>query len=138
MRAFPKTENETKTVKAKIKKLLDQHGWFHWSPPANGYGSGGISDIHAVWNGVFMVIEAKYGTNKPTATQVNFLKSIMACEHYAFVVTDKNIQWLEFFLEDMEFSVRCVQQGEQVPTHTEARMLDALKEMTALIPETVQ
>ena len=59
-----------KDVKTRIKKLLDDHDWFWFMPPANGFGRTGISDIIAVKRGVFLAIEAKFGKNPPTAMQI--------------------------------------------------------------------
>lgn len=133
--AFPKTKTEG-NVKRGIKRILASAGWFYWMPPANGFGASGISDIHAVWNSVFMVIEAKEGKNKPTPLQVGFLNSIRAEGHFAFVVNDANVGALKVFVDDLAFSTRCVQRGEKVPDETGARMLNCISALTELIPTT--
>ena len=135
-KAFPKTDNEQKSVKKEIKKILEGHDWFHWSPPANGFGASGISDIHAVWNGLFMVIEAKYGKGKPTPLQVGFLNTIQASGHFAFLVNETNLHWLDEFLTNLDFSTKEVQLNRQVPAEIGARMLDAIAALTELIPGT--
>ena len=93
-----KITNE-KGVKAEVKKLFDKHGWFWFMPPANGYGKGGISDFLAIKSGVFLAVETKFGTNKPSALQVGFLESIRSEMGYGFVVNEKNLPWLDRFLE---------------------------------------
>lgn len=90
-----------KDVKREVKKLLDAHLWFWWMPPANGYGKAGISDFNAVKQGVFMVVETKFGSNKPTALQIGFCNSVAAEKGIALVVNEKNLNqlasWLELF-----------------------------------------
>ena len=55
-----------KDVKAEVKKLLNAHDWFWWMPPANGFGKAGISDFNALKKGVFLAVETKFGSKKPT------------------------------------------------------------------------
>lgn len=88
-----------KDVKRAIKKLLDKHGWFWWMPPANGYGTTGVSDFNALKNGVFLAVEAKFGTNKPSPRQKAYAESIAAQQGFAFCVNDKNLEWLDRWLE---------------------------------------
>ena len=135
--AFPKTKNEQNTVKPAIIRLLDKHDWFHWAVPNNGMGQSGISDRHAVWNGIFMVIEAKYGNKKPTPLQIAFLNSVRAAGHFAFVVNDTNIHWLDEFLTLLAASTKEVQNGNPVPNEVGAQMLTAIHALTALIPAEV-
>jgi hypothetical protein len=88
-----------KDVKRKAKALLDKHGWFHWMPPANQFGKNGISDLHAVKPGVFMVVEfKKTAAEKPTEMQKAFLTMIHQAEHLAFVVNNDNLEDFERFL----------------------------------------
>ena len=89
-------------VKTATKKLLKDHGWFVWMPPANGYGRVGISDIHALKGGQFLAIETKYGSNKPTTMQSAFLGNVTQAGGYALVVTEKNLGELEAFLSRYE------------------------------------
>lgn len=87
-------------VKAAVKKLLKDHGWFAWMPPANGYGRVGISDIHALKGGHFLAIETKFGSNKPTAMQAAFLGNITHGGGTAMVVNEANLGELEKFLSE--------------------------------------
>lgn len=88
-----------KHVKDMIKRLLNFHGWFTWMPGANGYGTQGISDHLAIKDGVFLAIEAKFGSNKPKPTQKAFSAQIIANNGYAFCVNEKNIDHLAYWLE---------------------------------------
>jgi hypothetical protein len=118
-------------VKARIRRLLDQHDWFWWNVPMNAYAKAGISDIHAVKKGMFMVIEGKRDDKEdPTAPQRGFLSSIAAADHFAFVVDNDNMPYLELFLRCLDRSIEAVAK-EQKPTDEDgAGMLNAIKEMT--------
>ncbi len=88
----PRTYRLERDVKAEVKKLLAQHGWFWWMPPANGYGRTGISDILALRNGQFLAIETKFGDNRPTTMQQKFLDEIIAAGGHATVVSEKTLE----------------------------------------------
>lgn len=117
-------------VKKQVKKILDARGWFWWMPPANGYGVGGIADFNAVKNGTFLAIETKFGSNKPTALQIGFLNSIRAADGLAMVVNDKNIDWLDHFLESFEIASQATSNRQPVPEEHGARMLNAIAQLS--------
>lgn len=119
-----------KGVKAKIKQLLDFHGYFHWMPAANGYGTQGVSDHIALKSGVLIVIEAKFGSNKPKPMQCIFAGHIIANDAYAFCVNEKNIDHLAYFLESFEIATQANGQGVEVPPEHGARMLNAIVALT--------
>lgn len=122
-------------VKDKIKALLNFHGWFTWMPGANGFGQQGVSDHLALKNGVFIVIEAKFGKGKPTAVQKQFAGQVIANDCYAFCVNEKNIDHLAYFLESFEFSVQWNMAGndpEQLPQEHGARLLNAIAALTEM------
>ena len=123
-------------VKDDVKALLDKWGWFWWMVPANGYGRAGISDFHALKDGVFMAIETKFGSNKPTAPQIGFLNSIRQETGFAFVVSDRNITWLAAFLESFALSTDAQRRGEKVADEHGARMLDAIAELSNKLLDT--
>ena len=132
-----KIANE-KGVKEIIKALLNAHGWFTWMPGANGFGTQGVSDHLAIKDGVFLVIEAKFGTNKPKATQKSFAAQIIANDGYAFLVNERNIDhlawWLESFAVSQELTRRALEAGrspeEAVPADHGARLLNAISALT--------
>lgn len=98
-----------KDVKREVKRLLDKYNFFWWMPAANGYGKAGVSDFNAMRSGgTFMAIETKFGSNKATPLQKAYLESIQSCDGLAFVVSDKNIEFFEQFLEAFEVNVRAV------------------------------
>jgi len=134
-----RAKNE-KDVKAKIKQLLNFHGWFTWMPGANGFGAQGVSDHLALKDGVFLAIEAKFGTNKPKPLQKGFAAQIIANDGFAFCVNEKNIDhlamWLESFAISNEATRRALAEGrnpdEAVPAEHGARMLNAISALTDL------
>jgi Holliday junction resolvase len=127
-----KTYRDEKDVKREIKRLLDKFGWFWWMPPANGFGKAGISDINTIKDGVFMAIEAKFGSNKPTVMQRAFLESVRTAGGYGFVVNEKNIDALEIFLTDFQEQTELVRTNQQMSNEAGARMVDALRVLMAL------
>ncbi len=119
-----------KKVKALIKQLLDHHGWFHWMPPANGFGKSGVHDHNALNDGVFLTIEAKYGTNKPTPMQCSFAAQIIANDAFAFCVNERNIDHLAMWLESFQIAVEHQQRNMEVPAEHGSRLLNAISALT--------
>lgn len=117
-------------VKAKVKKLLDQHGYFWFMPPANAYGKSGIADILAIKAGVFLAIETKFGSNKPTALQNAFLESIRAESGFGFVVNEKTIDQLEAWLVAFDRSAEMAGKSQQMAHEDGAALLDAIRALT--------
>ena len=93
-----RTYTKEADVKAEVKKLLKQHGWFWFMPPANGYGASGLADILALRDGKFLAVETKFGGNTPTVNQRKFLAEVLTAGSYAVVVDEKTIgdfdRWL--------------------------------------------
>lgn len=131
MSKMPTKKNEVDT-KTAVKKLLEIHGWFWWGPPARAYGKTGISDIHAVKDGVFIAIETKQGkgTPKPTVNQKDFLLAIAKADCFAFVVNDGRIEALAAFLLAFQRATAAQIKEQEPEAEDGAMMLDAIKEMT--------
>lgn len=119
-----------KDVKKRVKQILDKYNWFWCMPPANAYGKSGISDFLAWRTGASMAIETKFGSNKPTAMQVAFLNSIQAEDAFAFVVNDKNIDFLDQFLESFMIAAEATARRMDVPPEHGSRMLNAIYMLT--------
>lgn len=137
---MPKTYSSEKHVKKAVKDLLNKYGWFWWMPPANGYGRSGISDFNALKSGVFLVIETKYGGNKPTHLQKAFIESIYAEQGLGFVVDESRIDWLDQWLSAFETNVEAVRAAgpdadprEAVKAEQGARMINATAVLTELL-----
>lgn len=117
-------------VKDQIKKLLNFYGWYTWMPAANGFGTGGVHDHLAIKDGVFLTIEAKFGTNKPSALQKSFALTIMANDGFSFCVNERNIDHLAWWLESFEIAKVYAQKGLECPPEHGSRMLNAVSVLT--------
>lgn len=78
-------------VKAAVKKILDAHGVYHFSPAANGYGRVGVPDIICCVNGYFLAIECKAGKGKTTALQDRELAAITKAGGVAIVINEDSV-----------------------------------------------
>lgn len=117
-------------VKKRVKAILDQYKWFWWMTPANGFGKSGISDISALKDGVYMAIETKFGSNKPTAMQKGYLSSVQSQGAFAFVVNDHNIGWFDVFMQAFTRSVEAKKKNTEPLDEDGAAMLNAIHAMT--------
>ena len=80
-----------KAVKAKVVKLLKEHGVYYFYPVTGGYGGSGVPDIIACHRGRFIGIECKAGKNKPTKLQERNLTQIKDAGGIALVINEDNI-----------------------------------------------
>lgn len=128
-----RTFETEKDVKAEVKKLLNKHGWFWWCPPGNGYGKAGVADFNAVHNGVFLAIETKFGSKKPTPAQSAFLESIHAEHGFGFVVNEKLLGELDVWLTLFARATSNVQRSEPVPDQDQQDLMRAASAMMQLI-----
>jgi Holliday junction resolvase len=120
-------------VKKEVKRLLNKHDWFWWMTPANGFGSSGTSDFCAIKDGVFMVIETKFGKGKLTAMQRAYLDSVNAASCFGFVVNEDSLPWLESFLEDFGQQTILAMKEQKLDNVVGARMVDAIRNLQILI-----
>lgn len=121
---------DEKGVKSLIKRLLDFHDWYAWMPSANGYGTQGISDHAAIKDGVFLVIEAKFGANKAKPLQKSFARKIIENDGFAFLVNEKNIDHLAMWLESFEYAKQARMCNTEVPPEHGSRLLNAISVLT--------
>jgi len=91
-------------VKAKVKAVLNKYGAYHFSPATGGYGKSGVPDIIACFEGKFLAIECKAGTNKTTALQEANLAHINRQGGFAFVINETNIEVVEETLQHLTSS----------------------------------
>jgi Holliday junction resolvase len=82
-------------VKAQIKKLLVESGAYYVMPVSNGMGNHGVPDFLICMDGMFIAVEAKAGTNKPTALQQMHLDKIQAKGGVALVINETNYYLLK-------------------------------------------
>ena len=79
-----------KKVKNKVVGILKQHGAYYFSPATYGYGRSGIPDIVACYQGQFIGIECKAGSNTTTALQDRELARIEKAGGTALVINEDN------------------------------------------------
>jgi len=127
---MPKTYTSEKDVKKAVKKILEAHNWFWWMPPANMYGKAGISDFNCLKQGVFMAVETKFGKNQPTAPQVAFLNSIRACDSFAFLVNENNVEHFDAMLSAFDRATSAQMKKQEVQPEDGAMMLNAIAALT--------
>jgi hypothetical protein len=90
-------------VKAKVKKILDEYGAYHFSPNMAGYGRSGVPDIIACMRGQFIAIECKAGSNQPTALQRRELQRIDDAGGMSIVVNEETVDALRTVLKVVGF-----------------------------------
>jgi hypothetical protein len=88
-------------VKAKVKAALNKHGAYHFSPATGGYGKSGVPDIIACYEGKFIAIECKAGSNKPTALQEANLEAINQHGGFALLINETNIEVVAETLQEI-------------------------------------
>jgi hypothetical protein len=128
-----RTFETEKDVKAEVKKLLNKHDWFWWCPPGNGYGRAGVADFNAIKNGVFLAIETKFGSKKPSPTQSAYLESIHAEHGFGFVVNEKLLGDLDVWLTLFNRATWNVQNEIPVTSEDQRDLMNAASAMMQLI-----
>jgi len=90
------------TPESKVKRacvaLLQRYGAYYFYPVTGGYGKSGVPDIVVCYNGLFIGIECKAGTNKPTALQEREMRFIREAGGTTLVIREDNIEELEQLL----------------------------------------
>ena len=130
MSPCPKKKHLEGDIKADVKKVLDEFGWFWWMPPANSFGKSGASDFLAIKAGVFLAIETKLDSML-TENQRAFLNSIRAEDGFGFVVRGNDgVIWLRVFLESFGNATKATS-NKLTPTHEDgADMINAIAALT--------
>jgi len=78
-------------VKDEIKKLLKQYGVYYIMPIGGAFSTIGVPDFLCCYKGRFIGIEAKAGSNKPTALQEKNLEDIRKAGGVGLVINEKNL-----------------------------------------------
>lgn len=86
-------------VKARLKKILDDMGIWHFSPFQAGMGRAGIPDIIGCYNGIFVAFECKANGGKPTALQQREIEAIRTARGLAYVVDEHNLDDIKDLLQ---------------------------------------
>jgi len=88
-------------VKKKVVDVLKKHGAYYFFPATGGYGRSGVPDIVCCYRGVFIAIECKAGTNKPTPLQEAEMDKIRKAQGFVLVVNETNISDVDVMLKDI-------------------------------------
>ena len=127
---MPKKYESEKDVKQAVKAILTADDWFWWMPAANGMGTTGISDFCALKNGVFLAVETKFGKNDLSPMQRAFLNSVRSQEGFAFLVNEKNVEYLQSWIAAFNRATVAASKKEKPTTEDGAAMLNAIAAMT--------
>jgi pantoate kinase len=82
-------------VKKQIRKILDEMGAYYAMPIGTGYGNSGVPDFLICIGGRFVAVEAKAGSNKPTALQEAHMEKIRQARGTALVINESNLHTLK-------------------------------------------
>jgi Holliday junction resolvase len=88
-------------VKKKVVDVLKKNGAYYFFPATGGYGRSGVPDIVGCYRGVFIAIECKAGSNKPTALQEAEMRKIREANGFTLVVNEDNINDVALLLKDI-------------------------------------
>ena len=88
-------------VKNKIKDILKRHNCYYAMPIGSGYGNAGVPDFLVCVGGFFLAIEAKAGTNQPTALQKKNLDRVREAGGAAMVVNEANLNDLDQLIYEL-------------------------------------
>ena len=78
-------------VKKKVVDVIKKNGAYYFFPATGGYGRSGVPDIVCCHRGVFIGIECKAGSNKPTPLQEAEMAKIRQAQGHTLVVNEDNI-----------------------------------------------
>ena len=88
-------------VKKKVVDVIKKYGAYYFFPATGGYGRSGVPDIVCCHRGVFIAIECKAGTNKPTPLQEAEMGKIRKAQGFVLVVNETNIADVDIMLKDI-------------------------------------
>jgi Holliday junction resolvase len=78
-------------VKKKVVDAIKKNGAYYFFPATGGYGRSGVPDVVCCYRGVFVAIECKAGSNKPTPLQEAEMQKIRQAQGFVLVVNETNI-----------------------------------------------
>jgi Holliday junction resolvase len=88
-------------VKKKVVDVLKKHSAYYFFPATGGYGRSGVPDIVCCYRGIFVAIECKAGSNRPTALQESEMQKIRQAQGFVLVVNETNIEDVAILLRDI-------------------------------------
>jgi len=78
-------------VKKKVVDVIKKNGAYYFFPATGGYGRSGVPDIVCCYRGMFVAIECKAGSNKPTALQEAEMYKIGQAQGFVLIVNEDNV-----------------------------------------------
>jgi Holliday junction resolvase len=93
---MPKTAE--KKVKDAVVAILKEYGAYYFFPIGTGYSSSGVPDIIVCYDGRFIAIECKAGSNTLTPLQERNINQIHKNGGVAVVINEENVNWVEEIL----------------------------------------
>jgi Holliday junction resolvase len=78
-------------VKKKVVDVLKKNGAYYFFPATGGYGRSGVPDVVCCYRAVFIAIECKAGTNRPTPLQEAEMEKIRLAQGFVRVINEDNI-----------------------------------------------
>ena len=78
-------------VKKKVVDVIKKNGAYYFFPATGGYGRSGVPDVVCCYRGMFIAIECKAGSNKPTALQEAEMYKIGQAQGFVLVVNEDNV-----------------------------------------------
>ena len=88
-------------VKKKVVDVIKKNGAYYFFPATGGFGRSGVPDIVCCHRGVFIGIECKAGSNKPTPLQEAEMAKIRKAQGFTLVVNETNIDDVAILLRDI-------------------------------------
>jgi hypothetical protein len=82
-------------VKKKVVDVIKKNSAYYFFPATGGYGRSGVPDIVCCYRGIFVGIECKAGSNKPTALQEAEMQKIRNSDGFTLVINEDNINEVE-------------------------------------------
>lgn len=89
-------------VKKKVVDVLKKNNAYYFFPATGGYGRSGVPDIVCCYRAVFIGIECKAGTNKPTPLQEAEMAKIRQAQGFTLVVNEDNINDVDTLLKTID------------------------------------
>jgi hypothetical protein len=89
-------------VKKKVVDAIKRNDAYYFFPATGGYGRSGVPDVVCCYRGIFIGIECKAGSNKPTGLQELEMAKIRSSGGFTLVVNEDNINGVQELFDAIE------------------------------------
>lgn len=89
-------------VKKKVVDVIKKNSAYYFFPATGGYGRSGVPDVVCCYRGVFIGIECKAGSNRPTGLQELEMAKIRSAGGFTLVVNEDNIDGVQTMFDAIE------------------------------------